>query len=458
VEVRPQLDNMNVVIIGPDKTEADHLRTSLNAFGAKVFMAGSLEEAAGLFRRKQVHALLADIRFMDEHSEEFIRTYKAENPEGQFYLLIDPETTVTSTDSSALLVDDYLQKPVDAHRLALSLTSGASSELAVVDPLISRVRPYFRFRSEAMRQALENLPRIAASRQTVLVTGETGTGKEIISRSVHMMSSRASGPFVTVNCGAIPETLIEGELFGHEKGAFTGADHSRKGHGGTLFLDEIGDMPLQLQVRLLRALEEEQITRLGGETPIPIDVRVICATARGLRDAVNEKLFREDLYYRLNVLRIELPPLRERVEDISILAVHFMDRTFTEMGWPEPWPKLSTAAIDLLERLAWPGNVRELRNVMTRVATLLPRDARQVLPMHVAPHLEPPVGEAPSAPTPRPRTSVQREGVFIPTGTTIDEAEMMIIEEALRATGGNRTRAAGMLGIGLRTIRRRLNQ
>jgi len=454
---------MTVVIISPDDTNAQNLRASLSAYGATVLMFGNSDEAAALFQRKQVHALLADIRLMDEHAEEFIRAYKAENPGGQFYLLIDPETTVTSTDPSSLLVDDYLQMPVDTQRLALSLASGASTELAVVDPLISRARPYFRFRSEAMRLALQNLPRIASSSQTVLVTGETGTGKEIISRAVHMMSPRASGPFVTVNCGAIPETLIEGELFGHEKGAFTGADRTRKGkfelaHGGTLFLDEIGEMPLNLQVRLLRALEEGQITRLGSEIPTSIDVRVIGATARDLRDAVREKLFREDLYYRLNVLRIELPPLRERIEDVSILAVHFMDRTFSEMGWPESWPKLSTAAIDLLERLPWPGNVRELRNVMTRVATLLPRDARQVLPMHVSPHLEVSLGEEHVRPSTQPRASVQRKGVFIPTGTKMDEAEMMIIEDALRATGGNKTRASEMLDIGLRTIRRKLNQ
>jgi transcriptional regulator with PAS, ATPase and Fis domain len=308
-----------------------------------------------------------------------------------------------------------------------------------------------------MRRALEDLPRIAASDRTVLISGETGTGKEIVSRAIHVMSPRSGGPFVALNCGAIPEGLIEGELFGHEKGAFTGADRVRRGkfetaHKGALLLDEIGDMPLNLQVRLLRVLEENQVTRVGGERPLPVNVRVIASSNRELKSAMQEGLFREDLYYRLNVLRIHLPPLSERKEDIPMLAVHFMDRAFAEMGAPEPYPTLSSAAAGLLERLPWRGNVREIRNVMTRVATFLPRGARQVLPMHVLPHVE----ETPPGPSQGGPSG--GDGVLIPGGATLYEAEEALIEAALQRAGGNRTRAAKMLGIGVRTLRRKLNE
>lgn len=266
---------------------------------------------------------------------------------------------------------------------------------------------------------------------------------------------------MAVNCGAIPEGLIEGELFGHEKGAFTGAAKTRKGKfeaasNGTLFLDEIGDMPLLLQVRLLRVLEERHIYRVGGERPIPINVRVIAATRVGLKQAVADGLFREDLYYRLNILRIHLPPLWQRVEDIAYLAFHFLGRAFAEMGIHPPYPPLSPASIDLIEGLPWKGNVRELRNVMTRVATVLPHDTKQVLPIHLTPHLE----DA----EPRPcilendKRDFSGDAIYIPIGTPLPEAEDIIIRETLKRTGNNRTQTAKILKIGLRTLRRKLSE
>ena len=308
-----------------------------------------------------------------------------------------------------------------------------------------------------MRTALRNLPDIAGSGQIVLITGQTGTGKEIVARSIHVLSPRSAHPFVAVNCGAIPESLIEAELFGHEKGAFTGAGRTRKGkfetaNYGTLFLDEIGDMPLNLQTRLLRVLEEGKIYRVGGETPVPIDVRVIAASHQDLKKAVEDGLFRQDLYYRLNILRIHLPPLRERKEDISLLAVHFLERAFNEMGWDRPHPSLSSETIYLLEQYPWKGNIRELRNIMTRVSTMLPRNTKKIFPFHILPYLEdveqvhPPVVNEQS-----------RDGIYVPSGSTLSEVEDLLIQQTLKTTNGNRTQAAKILGISIRTLRRKLN-
>jgi DNA-binding NtrC family response regulator len=460
-EKKPDLGGLTLLVMDSDPLFMERTERELREYGAEVLKAESSKGASGIIYSRPVHAMLAGVDLMGEAPESFINEYKTKNPDGLFFLLMEGDTEVIGPDPSGLLVEDYLQKPFDPGKFAAMLEAaraGRGAEgtaLEAVDPVIQTSRPYFSFRSPVMREALRNLPRIAASDLTVLVSGETGTGKEIISHAIHVMSPRSGGPFVAVNCGAIPEGLIEGELFGHVKGAFTGAHRVRKGkfeaaHDGTLLLDEIGDMPLHLQMRLLRVLEEKQVFRVGAERPVPVNVRVIAATLRDLGEAVEKGLFRRDLYYRLNVFRIHLPRLSERAEDISLLAVNFMDRAFMEMGHPPPHPTLSTAAVELLEKQPWHGNVRELRNVMTRVAILLPPDARRVLPMHISPHLEQ-GGEEAGAPS-------YKEGVFIPPGTKLREAEDMLIADALRQARGNRTRAAKRLGMGIRTLRRKLNK
>ncbi|RME64339.1 MAG: sigma-54-dependent Fis family transcriptional regulator, partial [Nitrospirae bacterium] len=334
-------------------------------------------------------------------------------------------------------------------------------EMAVipVEPYVQELQPYLLFRSPVMKQVLSSLPRIAASEQTVLISGETGTGKELVARAIHMLSPRKSGPFVAINCGAIPDSLIEAELFGYEKGAFTGAVKRRKGKfeladGGTIFLDEIGDMPVALQVKLLRVLEEGVFYRIGGEEPVRVDVRVIAATRRDLKQAMEDGLFREDLYWRLNVLRIHLPPLRERPEDIPLLAIYFLYRAFNEMGLTPPYPLLSAGTLDMLEKLPWHGNVRQLRNLMTRVAALLPQGINKILPIHILPYMD----EVVEATMHMEKLYEPGPGVFIPIGTTLDKAEEMLIKETLKYTKGNRSRAARLLNISIRTIRRKLKK
>ncbi|MFO0754433.1 MAG: sigma-54 dependent transcriptional regulator [Thermodesulfovibrionales bacterium] len=462
---KPDLKGFSFLLLEDDPLPPEIFEDALRSFGARVVHAADTEEAGRVLAREPVGVIVASLRLVDGRCIEMIRDYKARRPDTLFYLLTeqDYDKVETSLDAVNQVVDDYLQKPLDALRFArmvetaLGRPRSVSTSLSVVEPLVTTVKPYFLFRSSAMRSALAPLPGIAASGQTVLISGETGTGKELVARSIHVLSPRSSGPFVPINCGAIPESLIEGELFGHEKGAFTGAHRTRKGkfeaaHNGTLFLDEIGDMPLTLQVRLLRVLEEKKIYRVGGESPIPVNVRVIAATRIDLAKAVSDRLFREDLYYRLNVLRIHLPPLRERIEDIPLLAVHFLDRACAEMGRIPPYPVLSSETIYLLERYPWRGNVRELRNVLTRVATLLPPGAKQVFPQHVLPNLEEAELLSPEPPA--------EEGAFltIQLGTPLSKVEEQLIGEALKHTNGNRSRAAKLLGISLRTLRRKLNQ
>ena len=461
------MKGLSVLVIEDDALSLQETVAALEQVGAKVFNVPDSDHAAGLLLHERVDVIIGALDLVDEQCVEVIRSYKARMPDALFYVLTGQEydSVEISQESVRLVIDDYVKKPLDVGRFAGMVATSigrpdtGDKSLAVADPLVRKVKPYFLFRSPVMRRKLADLPRIAMSDQTVLITGETGTGKEIIARAIHVLSGRSSGPFVPINCGAIPESLIEGELFGHEKGAFTGAVKTRRGkfetaHNGTLFLDEIGDMPLNLQVRLLRALEEGQIHRIGSETPISVNVRVIGASNVDLKKAVDDGLFRDDLYYRINVLRLELPPLNKRIEDIPLLAVHFLERAFVEMGREKPYPSLSSETIYILEQYPWKGNVRELRNVMTRVATLLPRDTNQIFPFHILPHIDR-TDKVSAASTDK---KGGEEGVFIRTGTGLKEVEEILINEALRTTRGNRTQAAKLLGISLRTLRRKLNK
>lgn len=301
-------------------------------------------------------------------------------------------------------------------------------------------------KSEKMQQVFEAIQRVSRTRASVLLRGESGTGKELVARAIHQFSPRADKPFVVVNCAALPESLIESELFGHEKGSFTGAVVSREGRfeqadDGTLFLDEVGDLSRQIQVKLLRFLQDKKFERVGGKKTLSVDVRIIAATNRNLEGAVAEGQFREDLYYRLNVVPIYLPPLRERKEDIPPLVGHFLSCFNAENG---KRVKLSSAAMDLIMEYSWPGNVRELENCVERMVVMAEREA-------ISPEEVPlPYGHftslAPSAPGPLPQEKAP------PLTQTLEELERKRIEEALKRCGGVQARAARLLGITQRQI------
>ena len=361
------------------------------------------------------------------------------------------ETAVEAMKQGAL---DYIIKPVDIQELQLAVhqalqrrqmfQAGATGEAEEFGGMLGS--------SQAMQEVYEQIRRVAPFKSTVLVTGESGTGKELVSRAIHALSPVNTGPFIAVNCSAMPRELVESQLFGHEKGSFTGAIAQHKGFfesadGGTLFLDEIGDLPSEAQTKMLRVLEDRQITRLGSTQPVEVNVRLVAATNIDLQKAAAESRFREDLYYRLNVLRIELPPLRDRREDIPLLVQIFLDRFARENGVPPR--EISPEALTQLQAHTWPGNVRELKNITERIAVMARREtiAEADLPNEIR-------GESPAdtpdqdAPPTDPFANL--------TGLSMEQIEEAAIRRALEHTGGNRTQAAQMLDISLRTLQRKL--
>jgi DNA-binding NtrC family response regulator len=354
-------------------------------------------------------------------------------------------------------VTDYLTKPLDVNRLReilgdIQRTGHISEEIG---ELKAKQRGTGRFggivgRSEAMLKLGELIGRIAPSSASVLVSGESGSGKEVVARTIHELSRRRHGPFVAVNCGAISPTLMESELFGHEKGSFTGAERRHKGYfeqatRGTLFLDEITEMPAELQVKLLRVIETSTFVRVGGEQSLSVDVRIVAASNRDVNEALEQGKLREDLYYRLKVFQLHLPPLRERPDDIPLLAQHFLD----ELERVEKESKrLGDDALALMRAYRWPGNVRELRNVV-QSGYILAADV-------ISADSLPPELRGGRAPDSRPAPAV--EGVVtVKPGTTIADAERMLIFATLRQFNGDKTRAAESLGISLKTLYNRLH-
>jgi DNA-binding NtrC family response regulator len=346
---------------------------------------------------------------------------------------------------------DFIEKPVEPIRLKLAVERALERQSAQreVVGLRRRLKQLgqgdFIGQSASMRRLFELMQRVAASRASVAILGESGTGKEVVARTLHQLSPRQPRPFVAVNCASIPATLIESELFGHERGAFTGADQRRVGvfelaHGGTLFLDEVGEIPVELQAKLLRVLEEGRLRRLGGRSETEVDVRVLCATNRDLKAEIRAQRFREDLYFRLNVFQLQLPPLRDRREDIPLLVQHFVEKFARETG--RPVAGVQPSAMALLRAHAWPGNIRELRNAVERAVILC--DGEYLLAEHFPPELQ-------GATSPHPLFQV-------PWGLTLDVVEKAYIQGALARQGNNKARTAEGLGVSEKTLYNKLHR
>ncbi len=419
--------------------------------------AASGAEALERLREHSADVVVLDLKLQNEDGMDVLRRLREEDPTLPVVMLTGHGTVEHAVQATKLGAYDFMQKPPDLEHLGVVVARAL--EHARLQREVHHLRrgqlgePSLVGESRALKRSLQHLDKAArSSTATVLLYGETGTGKELMARMLHTHSPRAQGPFIELNCSAIPEQLLESELYGHERGAFTDAKRFRKGlfelaDGGTLFLDEIGEMAPGLQAKLLRVLETRTFRRVGGSADITVDVRVIAATHRDLKRAVADGRFREDLYYRLNVVPVELPPLRDRREDVSMLAEHFIARFCRELGRPPA--RLDPAALDALAAYAWPGNVRELRNVIERVLLLEAEDT--ILPEHLPADLAR-GGARPGAPggdrDPFPA------GVVKP----LAEIEKLAIEHALGVCGGNKTRAAQLLGISRQTLRTKLKE
>lgn len=404
--------------------------------------APSAEAALAMIEREVPAMVVTDVRMGGASGFELLRQVRAVHPGLPFLLVTAYGEVRDAVQAMKMGAVDYLSKPVDLDELLAAVRDTLGISAAQEDLLDMPIEALAGIVAEspAMRSVLWDAYRVAKSDATVLITGESGCGKEVLAGFIHQQSTRRDNPLVILNCASVPAPLVAAELFGHEKGAFTGATVKRKGRfreadQGTLFLDEIGDMPLDLQPTLLRALETGRITPLGSDRDIEVDDRIIAATNRKLVDEVEAGTFRQDLYYRLNVISIEIPPLRERTADIVPLARFFLGRG------KGPDKRLSRAALQALQAYCWPGNVRELANTMERVRLLAQTDV--ILPEH----LPPVIRQAAHDNQTRPRIEPSGNEATQVGGKTLEEIEIATIRQTLEQTEGNRTKAAELLGI-----------
>jgi DNA-binding NtrC family response regulator len=438
------------LIVDDDADFRDSLELLVQREGFETRTAGSLAEAGERLAACVPDVFLLDLTLPDGDGLAWLREEPAAG-ESEVIVITGSTSVDTAVDALRGGALDYLTKPIDRARLRTALLNvGRTRALKQeVGSLRGELRDLGRFgrmvgRSKPMLEVYDLIARVAPTDATVLVTGESGTGKELVAETIHRCSARKESVLLPVNCGAVSPNLIESELFGHERGSFTGADRQRKGYferasGGTLFLDEVTEMPAELQIKLLRVLETGTVVRVGGTEPIPIDVRVLAATNRNPEEAVKAGKLREDLYYRLNVFPIGLPPLRNRPGDIELLAEHFLEQLNRDAGASKT---LSRNALDRLRRNAWTGNVRELRNVVHR-AFILGSDeiGAEVLPL------------PPDAPIERTGGPV----LEVRVGSSIADMEQRLILATLELTEGDKKRAAETLGISLKTLYNRLN-
>lgn len=445
--------NNVILVVDDDDAHRGMLRTMLRAWGYEVEDASDGDEAIEKVREKPFDVILMDVRMARVDGLSALKMILSYNPALPVILMTGFSSVETAVEALRLGAYDYLLKPLDFDLLKETLFQAIKrSAIGVENRELRRQlteeqeSPTILGRSPVMRDTLSFIETVAPTEATVLITGESGTGKELIARALHAASARADKPLVVVNCAALAENLLESELFGHEKGSFTGADKRREGRftqadGGTLFLDEIGEMPLGVQAKLLRALQQGEVQRVGSDAPITVDVRVLAATNRDLALEAKEKRFREDLYFRLNVISIEAPPLRERGDDIPLLAAHFLQKYCARNS--KTIKGFAPQALDALLRYKWPGNVRELENAIERAVILCRGD------LVCEENLPPNVAKAPEEPDKKPDSLA---------GMSLDMLEKQAIESTLKQTGDNKSEAARRLGITRATLHNKLRK
>ncbi len=469
------MSGQGILIVDDEESVRWALRKALERANYRVMLAADGRSGLAAAGEPGVDLMLLDVRLPGTDGLEVLREIRKRRPELPVIMMTAYGTLQVAVEAMKLGAYDYIGKPFDMDEVLLVVEKALEAQALAQEVLRLRQGVEERFdlggivgASPAMQQIFKAVGKVAGTDLTVLLRGESGTGKELIARAIHENSRRRGRPFIPVNCAAIPRELLESELFGHEKGAFTGAVAARRGRfeqaeGGTVFLDEVGDMDLSLQTKLLRVLQERRIERLGGEGALPVDVRIVAATNQDLEAAVARRAFREDLFYRLNVVTIHLPPLRDRREDIPALVAHFLNAFAQEQ---RAAPKVvSPEALALLQAYGWPGNVRELENVVKRAAALATTSL--ILPDHLPDGL-------------RSRAAAEEEGLHPDSfpaewiraelnrlqgsqdGRLRDHfvacVERPLLELVLRRAGGNQVKAADLLGINRNTLRKRIRE
>ncbi len=447
-----------VLIVDDEVAIRKALERFLNTMKYTVFTAKDGEEALAILQKDMIDIALVDLVMPKMDGVELIRRMKRAQSDIVPIVLTGFGTITSAVEAIKAGAYHYLTKPFELDDIAALINTALEhKQLKAENRLLrTQLRDKYRFenivgQSDEMAAVFDMVEKVADTNSTVLITGESGTGKELIARAIHYNSSRRDKPLVIVNCAAIPEELLESELFGHVKGAFTGAVMTHSGRfdaadGGTIFLDEIGDMTLKLQVKVLRVLQEQRFEPVGSTSSHEVDVRIIAATNHDLERAVREGRFREDLFYRLNVIPIHVPPLRERKSDIPLLLAHFIDKFSAESG--KPVPNITQEALDKLTQYAWPGNVRELENLIERLLVLKKNDMVEKgdLPPKIS-------GAAPLAPAGsagKGQIDIPEAGISFRKAVADFEAELII--EALKKTGGNKNKAAGLLHLNRTTL------
>jgi DNA-binding NtrC family response regulator len=454
---------MNKILLVDDERNVHYSFQRALGEAFRIVSAFSGEEAIQKLSSERPHLILLDVKLPGADGLETLQQIKGLDRDVPVILLTAYGTTETAITAMKLGAYDYLLKPVDIANLRGMMTKAlhlrtltgqvdtpALPESTQDTPLLGQ--------SAAMQDLYKMIGRVAPTDMTVLISGESGTGKELVARAIHQHSLRADGPWVALNCAAIPEALLESELFGHEKGAFTGATERKPGSfeeasGGTMFLDEAGELPLAVQAKMLRALQEREIRRLGGRESLPIDVRIIAATNRDLEGAVARGEFREDLYYRLNVIHVHLPPLRARLEDIPLLAQHFLSRYSRELE--RPVGGLAPDTLDTLSAHTWPGNVRELENTIKQALMTCRGYLIMVEDLRLS---ERPSPRAQETPQRDPLDEGLEQVLLTHAGHAYHRVEERLIRKALELTKHNQVRAAHLLGITRNILRHRMKQ
>jgi two-component system response regulator PilR (NtrC family) len=447
---------MEILVVDDELSMREYLEMLLSRAGYRVATCESAAKAIETLSQRPVDLVLSDMRLGTDSGMRVLKAARALTNPPEVILITAYGSPAAAVEAMREGAYDYICKPFDNEELKLLLQKALEKRQLLVEnkalksSLTATGQGVLIGRSPEMRHLWHLVEKVAASPSTVLITGESGTGKELVARSIHAMGQRASHPFVPVNCGALAEGVLESELFGHLKGAFTGATSDRQGilvsaGEGTVFLDEIGEVPPSMQVKLLRVLQERKVKPVGGTSEIPFQARVLCATNRHLELEVKAGRFREDLFYRLNVITLELPPLRQRAGDIPVLANHFLARIAEELGRPNL--TFSEETLKVLQAYSFPGNVRQLQNIVERAATLAESDL-------MGPDTLPPALRGEAQPSPE-KTDVKLEPGFS-LERLLDEAERTHLLAALRQSDGVKMRAADLLGLSFRSFRYRL--